>query len=205
MKGMQILVKIAEAHDGVIETKTAQKAGVSRASLSIYNKQGKIRRVALGKYRLTHMEQDLLFFLGSCSKQYVFSHDTALFLHGVVKERPLKPSVTIVSGRTPSSEGKPLTKTFYVKRDLFELGKMETTTELGNPVFVYDLERTVIDMIRSRRRMGEEAVFRSLRAYYHRADKDMKKLFDYADKFHMGGKLCQYWNAISQEMDQKEE
>ena len=75
-------------------------------------------------------------------------------------------------------------------------------TESGTPVFVYDLERTIIDMIRSRRRIGEEAVFQSLRAYYRKTDKDVKKIFHYAEAFKMGVKFCQYWDAILQEMEE---
>ncbi|MBR5815941.1 MAG: hypothetical protein IKY38_00800 [Anaerotignum sp.] len=73
-------------------------------------------------------------------------------------------------------------------------------TEHGNPVFVYDMERTIIDMIRSRRRVGKDMVFQSLRAYNEKPDKDMKKILQYAEAFRMEMKFCGYWNEISQEV-----
>ncbi|MBR6543510.1 MAG: hypothetical protein IKT73_09960 [Anaerotignum sp.] len=200
MKGMQILFKIAEEHDGIIETKVAEKNGVSRATLSTYNRLGKIQRISYGKYSIVEEKEDILHFIGNRSKQYVFSHETALFLHGIITELPVKPSVTIASGKTPSIDVRSLAKIFFIKKELFELGKIEMPTEHGNPVFVYDMERTIIDMIRSRRRVGKDMVFQSLRAYNEKPDKDMKKILQYAEAFRMEMKFCGYWNEISQEV-----
>ena len=44
----------------------------------------------------------------------------------------------------------------HIKPELFDLGRTTSKIPAGNEVLVYDLERTVCDMIRSRNKVGTE-------------------------------------------------
>ena len=71
---------------------------------------------------------------------------------------------------------------FYVSDDIYELGLIEVITPFGNKVRVYDIERCICDIIRSKKRMDIEHLKYSLREYIKRKDKDLVKLSKYADK-----------------------
>ena len=71
---------------------------------------------------------------------------------------------------------------FYVSDDIYELGLTEVKTPFGNMVKVYDIERCICDIIRSKKRMDNEHIKYSLREYIKRKNKDLVKLSKYADK-----------------------
>ena len=71
---------------------------------------------------------------------------------------------------------------FYVPDDIYELGLTEVKTPFGNIVRVYDVERCICDIIRSKKRMDNEHIKYSIREYIKRKDKDHVKLSKYADK-----------------------
>ena len=52
---------------------------------------------------------------------------------------------------------------------------------MGNKVKVYDIERCICDIIRSKNRMDLEHVKFSIKEYIKRKDKDLIKLSKYAD------------------------
>lgn len=63
---------------------------------------------------------------------------------------PLEHTVTASSGCVRSASIKADCKVYYIKPELFELGKAALKTPARNIVPVYDLERTICDVIRNR-------------------------------------------------------
>ena len=53
---------------------------------------------------------------------------------------------------------------------------------MGNKVKVYDVERCICDIIRSKSRMDLELIKHSVKEYIKRKDKDLVKLSLYAEK-----------------------
>ena len=53
---------------------------------------------------------------------------------------------------------------------------------MGNKVKVYDIERCICDIIRSKNRMDLELIKHSVRKYIKRTDQDLVKLSLYAEK-----------------------
>lgn len=201
MSKMDILAVIAGQYGGVIETKVAVKHGVSRATLSMYCKQNKIRRMHTGVYIMPEKEKDEYHSFSQKGKEFVFSHDTALFLNKKLSDEPVRPSVTIPTGITPTVMLSSACDVYYIKRSLFELGKTKVKTVYGNEVFVYDYERTICDMVRSYKRVGEEKVFEAVKVYLADERKNVKKLFAYAEQFHISLRMYKIWNQAKAEME----
>ena len=200
MNRMETLVDISTKNGGVIETKIAVQHGISRATLSMYCKQNKIKRIGYGLYALQEKEKDRYNALSKCSEKFVFSHDTALFLHGISAEEPIRLSITVKSGYTPSVMLSSSCSVYYIKRDLADLGKTKVKTSYGNEVPVYDLERTICDMVRSHKRVGEEKVLKAIKGYISGTDKDVKRLFDYAEQFHISLSLYKFWKQAKMDI-----
>ena len=87
-------------------------------------------------------------------------------------------------------------KIYYIKPELFELGKTFLKTPAGNEVPTYDLERTICDCIRSRSQMGTETFLAALRLYAASPRKDLNKLSSYAKQMRVSNVLRQYLEVL---------
>ena len=196
MDYMSELSVIAKTHGGIIETKTAIKHGISKAMLYKLCKKEVIYRIAQGQYILPDDIQDELLSISKRSEKIIFSHETALFLHGISDRIPFEHTVTAPSGCIPSAAVKSECKVYFIKPELFELGKTVLKTPAGNSVPAYDLERTVCDVIRSRNKLGTETFLSALKMYAVNPKKDLNKLNSYAKKMRVSNVLRQYLEVL---------
>lgn len=193
---MDELKAIAKEHGGIIETKTASAHGVSKAMLSKFCKENKIQRIARGQYVLPDDIQDELLSISKRSDQIIFSHETALFLHGISDRTPFEHTITVPTGSTPSQSLKTECKVYHIKPELFELGRTLLKTPAGNEVPVYDIERTICDIIRSRNKLGTETFLAALKLYAANPKKDLNMLNTYAKKMRVAKVLRQYLEVL---------
>ena len=164
--------------------------------LSKLCKEEKIHRIVRGQYVLTDELQDELLSISMRSKQIIFSHETALFLHGISDRTPFEHTVTAPSGRVPSAAIKSECKVYYIKLELFELGKTTLQTPAGNIVSCYDLERTICDVIRSRNKLGTETFLAALKLYVASPKKNLNKLNTYAKRLRIVNVLRRYLEVL---------
>lgn len=196
MDCMNELASIAKEHGGIVETKIAIAHGISKAMLSKLCKEDKIHRVAQGQYIFPDDMQDELLSISKRTEQLIFSHETALFLHGISDRTPFEHTITVPSNYTPSVVTKAACKIYYIKPELFDMGKTLLKTPAGNEVPAYDLERTVCDMIRSRNKLGTETFLAALKMYAVSPKKDLNKLNTYAKKMRVSNVLRQYLEVL---------
>ena len=196
MDYMAELTAIAKTHGGIIETKIAAQRGISKAMLYKLCKEEKIHRIVKGQYILPDDMQDELLAISNRSERIIFSHETALYLHGISDRTPFEHTVTAPSGCIPSAAIKAECKVYYIKPELFELGKTTLKTPAGNDVTAYDLERTICDVIRSRNKLGTETFFTALKLYAASPKKDLNKLNAYAKKMRVFNVLRQYLEVL---------
>ncbi len=90
----QSLYDVAAAQEGVFTTRQAAAAGYSAPLLAHHQKAGRITRIQRGIYRLVHFppgdHEDLVAAWLWADAVGVFSHQTALSLHGLSDALPAK-------------------------------------------------------------------------------------------------------------------
>ena len=69
-----------------------------------------------------------------------------------------------------------------VSKDIYELGLIEVKTKFGNKVKAYDLERSICDVIKFRKRLDLDMVKYSIKKYLKSNKRNMKKLLEYVEK-----------------------
>ena len=190
------LTAIASEHGGIIEAKIAAQRGISKAMLYKLCKEDKIHRIVKGQYILPDDMQDELLSISKRSDKIIFSHETALFLHGISDRTPFEHTVTAPSGCIPFAAIKSECKVYYIKPELFELGKTTLITPAGNEVQAYDLERTICDVIRSRNKLGTETFLAALKMYAASPKKNLNKLNTYAKQMRVEKVLRQYLEVL---------
>lgn len=171
---------LIKKNNGIVTTRQLLALGVSKTTLANYLRSGFLERASRGVYTLADEFPDEMYALSLRSGSIVFSHETALFLHDMAERAPLKYSVTIPSNRSVSPEFRGSVRCFYINPALADLGLTKRRTLFGNLVPCYNLERTVCDMVRSRNRLETEVVFRALKDFLRREDRNLVKLFQYA-------------------------
>lgn len=196
MDSMQILKIIAAENGGIVETMVASQQGVSRAMLSKLCGDGHIQRIARGQYIFPDDMQDELLGISKRSRQVIFSHETALYLHGISDRTPFEHTVTVPSGSKPASFIRETCKLYYIKPPLFQLGKIMLLTPAGNCVPAYDLERTICDTVRSRNKIGTETFLAALKAYAASSKKNLNLLHSYAKEMGVEGVVRKYLEVL---------
>jgi predicted transcriptional regulator of viral defense system len=90
---------VAAAQEGHFTTQQAAKAGYSPQLLAKYLRNGRVLRVRRGVYRLRHFppgeHEDLVTIWLWSEQAGVFSHDTALVLHGLSDALPARVHLTL--------------------------------------------------------------------------------------------------------------
>jgi predicted transcriptional regulator of viral defense system len=140
--------------------------------------------------------QDELLSISKRSDKIIFSHETALFLHGISDRTPFEHTITAPTNCVPSAAIKAECKVYYIKDELFELGRTILKTPAGNDVPVYDLERTICDVIRSRNKLGTETFLAALKQYAASPKKNLNRLNDYAKQLRVANILRRYLEVL---------
>ncbi len=196
MDYMMELDVIAKEHGGIIETKIAAQHGISKAMLYKLCKEEKIYRIVKGQYIFPDDMQDELLSISKRSGNIIFSHETALYLHGISDRTPFEHTITAPSGCIPSAVIRAECKVYYIKPELFSLGKTMLKSPTGNEIPAYNLERTVCDIIRSRNKIGTETFLAALKLYAASPKKDLNKLNLYAKKLRVFNVLSRYLEVL---------
>ena len=76
------------------------------------------------------------------------------------------------------------------------MGMTVRRTTFGHEVRCYDPERTICDLIRSRSRYSIELVTDAIKAYANSSEKDLNRLSEYAEQFHIMKALKPYLEVL---------
>ncbi len=83
-----------------------------------------------------------------------------------------------------------------IKRKLFKIGMSTAETPFGNVINVYDMERTVCDIIRNRKRVEAQTLKDALTHYSRHSDKHIGRLMQYARLFQVERILNTYLEVL---------
>ena len=197
MNTMKTIDKLLRENNGVLRTADAVNAGLSRTTLGLLAKNGRLERIAQGQYIKPDDVPDELFLLTQRSGKIIFSHETALFLLDMAERTPLTHSLTVPSNYKLSpalSEG---CKIYYVKPELHSLGLCSVRSKMGNNITAYNAERTICDILRSRSRIDGQILATAMKSYTVRKNQDWNKLREYAEVFRVIKLLRQYLEVLT--------
>ena len=83
---------------------------------------------------------------------------------------------------------------FYIKREWYEIGLKEIEDKDGYLIKVYDLERTIIDIIRSYKRFDIKQVKRIINKYLSNENKNIDLLLTYAEEMNIYDDIVKFMN-----------
>lgn len=84
----------------------------------------------------------------------------------------------------------------YVKKDLYELGTTEIKSPQGNLVPVYDVERTICDIIIDREKIDKQIFTEAIKRYFKSKNKNLRRLITYSIQFKIEDEIRKYLEVL---------
>jgi predicted transcriptional regulator of viral defense system len=165
---------------GLITTKDVVAKNQSKADFYNYLKKNNFEQVSRGIYVSKDAWVDPLLIAHMRCPKAVISHDAALHYYGLVDRESSAPTLTIYSGYNTSRLKAAGYKVFFVKKEYLYTGKVEVVDFDGNTIPMYDMERTMCDLVRNRNSFEIQDFNAALKAYARKKEKNLTKLFEYA-------------------------
>lgn len=187
------LIKLS---NGYLYIADAEKLGISKVYIREYVLANNLERVAHGLYKSSDVWTDDLYILTFNNKKAVYSFDTALMLNGLTEREPSEIFVTVTRSYNASHLRSKGIIVNYVKDEWLDLGRTVAKTVYGNEVSVYDMERTICDIIRVRDKKDPQMFAYAIKEYAKSANKNLPRLMKYAKEFGVEVELRQYMEVL---------
>ena len=185
-----------ERNNGYLTTADVVAAGYSKTYLAEYIRQRNMERVAQGVYMSSDVWLDEMYIIHLRNKNAVFSHESALYMHNLIDSEPTAVMLTVPKGYNAKHLKERECRVYYVPTDIFEMGRIEKETNFGNKVYVYDMDRTICDIIRYKDKLEIQTFQTALREYMRSKDKNIHNLMKYAEKMKISDKVRVYTEVM---------
>jgi predicted transcriptional regulator of viral defense system len=180
---------------GFVTAAQITDAGLQRRALSELVSIGRVYRVSRGVYALPETWEDEMYSLQYRFAKGVFSGETALYLHGLTDRTPHFYTLTFPHGYNAASLKKTGAKAKFVIADIYDLGVAEAQSSCGNPLRVYDAERTLCDIVKGGG-CDIQIVNQAMKTYAASKSKDVAKLMSYAERLRVKPKILRYMEVL---------
>jgi len=191
-----VLDCILEQNNGFLKSCEAVAAGISRPYFREYVRRRGLKRVAHGLYMSQDAWEDGMYVIQTRYPQAVFSHETALYLLNLAEREPFRYSITLKAGTNASGLTSQGVKVYKIRESLFYEGIAEAKSPAGQALRVYNPERTICDLIRSRRQIEIQDIQSAFREYVQRKNKNIPLLMRYANALSVEKTVRQYLQVL---------
>ncbi len=192
------IAEILKSNNGILKASDARLVGIDNKELQRLADVGLLERISRGLYiSPADMVDEYLVAQYKCGKG-VYSHETALFFHGLSDRTPLQLMMTIPSGyNTTLLKDKTAYRFFYCKPNIHSLGISTVLSPYGNEIRVYDKERTICDCIKRKDSLDSDLVLTAVKRYMREHGNNFAKLLSYAEILKIRDTVRQYMEVLA--------
>lgn len=194
MENIEILKKFIEKNNGILLSSDVRNLNIHKQYIKLLCDENYIERKEKGVYVKKGKNVNDFFLLQQRYKTGIYSHNTALYLYHLTDRTPLKYDLTFQNNIRVKDE---IVSSHYTKADYFEIGQTELKLQDGTTIKIYDLERTIIDILRDRNKIDLQIFNTAINGYMKRKDKNLVKLSKYAKIFKQENVLKKYMEVLS--------
>jgi len=196
MKKIDILDLKLKENNGFIKTSEVVALNISREYFREYIRKRNLICVARGLYMSSDSWNDDFYVLQVRYPKSIFSHETAQYLFDLAEREPTQYTLTMETGTDSRRLEKEGVKVYKIKKDLFEVGLTTIQSPAGNKLRVYNIERTICDLIRSRSNVEIQELQAAIKGYVRHKEKDYSLLMQYAKLFRVEKIIQQYLEIL---------
>lgn len=190
------IIDLAEKYNGYIVAEEVTANNIPSIYLTKLVDEKRLIRVSRGLYMLPSCFEDDYYRLGIMTKHSVFSLETALYLHNFSDRIPVYYNITVPRNYSGSLLKEKNVKLSYVKQELLDLGAVEIKSPMGQKIRVYDLERTICDIIKFKNKVEPEIFTKALKQYAKSKEKNLNNLVTYAKALNVEKEVRNYLEIL---------
>jgi predicted transcriptional regulator of viral defense system len=185
--------KIIKKNNGIIYASRLKEYDMDRHILKQLVDNKKLERIMHGVYASPDKDINEFWFMSERYKNGIFSHNTALYFYGMTDRTPLKLDMTFPSNNRVTNESLNI---HYIKNENHKLGVTRLKLEDGTEINIYNVERTICDIIRDRNKIDPQIFNNAMNEYIKRKNKNLILLHKYAKIFKIEKILAQYMEVL---------
>lgn len=126
----------------------------------------------------------------------IYSHETALFLHGYSDRTPASFNMTFPRGyHIKKNWDIPILERYAVK-EIYQLGIITMESPAGHKIKVYDLEKSLCDVVRGNETFDIEIVNNAMKRYAKDKNRNLRRLMEYAKLLKVEKKIRNYMEVL---------
>jgi hypothetical protein len=181
---------------GYILAKDAKRYGISYQAFFVLVKEFSLEKAAPGIYVQLSLIPDSLYLFSLPHPSAVYSHSTALYLLGYSTRDPINKEIIVFKGQNPKTYAQEGGKVHFVEAKLLGLGLISAATPQGNCVPSYNLERTLVDLVRSRNKGDPDLAAAAIKNYVKLKERKIPLLLEYAKAFRVEKIINSYLDVL---------
>ncbi len=182
--------------NSIILTKDVTNAGFHRSVLQKFIDENLLIRLERGVYIKPDSFEDEFYILQRKYSKGIYSNETALFLLGYSDRTPFKFNMTFPRGYNSASIKYENIKFRTIVNKLYPIGIIEVDSPYGNKLKVYDIERSICDVLRGSSHTDIQIALDAIKQYARSKDKDINKLMKYASLLRVDNKILTYMEVL---------
>jgi predicted transcriptional regulator of viral defense system len=187
-------MEFIKSHGGYVHMNEMKKNRFSPALVKALREKGILERVKAGLYRPVDIDDipDVSIGFVDVSKAIpdgIIGLISALHYFELTTLNPSSIYLVVPHNKKVPPIEYPPTKIFYFRKRFFEVGIEVIDTPYG-PIKIYNREKTICDMFRYRKKLGEDIALEALKNYISYKQSDFHKLMEFAE-------ICQVKTTIS--------
>ncbi|MFT8811955.1 MAG: type IV toxin-antitoxin system AbiEi family antitoxin domain-containing protein [Liquorilactobacillus satsumensis] len=183
-------------NNGQVTVDDAKKLGLDPHILVDLANSGQLERVDRGVYINPEIFEDDMYILQYRFSRGVFFKDSALFLHHMIDRTPDRYQMNFPLGYHALAIKQYPVKVYRQKSEWHSLGIEEVLTPGQHKVRVYNIERTLCDILRTRDTSDTETIRQAMLAYAQLEQKNISQLIQFADLFNVRDKINAYMEVL---------
>lgn len=172
-------------NNGIIYANRLEEYGITRHDLRNMIAHGLLERLIHGIYISPEKDINEFWLMNEKYKNGIYSHNTALYFYGLTDRTPMKLDMTFPDNNRVNND---YLNVHYIKKDNHKLGLKNIKLNDGSCIQIYDLERTICDIVKYYDRLDKEICNKALIDYFS-GNHNEKNLFLYAKKMGIYEKL----------------
>lgn len=186
MAKKEIIENKLKSCNNYITTKDILDLGIDKKYIPKLLKENYLIKVCHGIYKKPDVFEDDYYVFQLRYPKSIFSYETALYLLNLEDSSSSKFNVTSIRGKAINGDY----DVHFVTEDKFEVGLTVINSPFGNPIRVYNAERTICDLLRNNSDDFDFGYIKKIFiSYFDSGKKDIELLIYYSRIFNVYEKV----------------
>lgn len=188
-----VIYKEFKNRGGVLKTSELNELGLSSRQIKKLVDSGDITRIKRGYYELSDNIYPEEAVIARLFPDAVIFLESALMHYGYTDRIPLAWQIAVDrdSEKSQYKIDYPLIEVFYIEPKLLEIG-LDVIQVEEVEIKIFNRDRTICDVLRYENKLEREVFTNAIKRYIKDPKKNVRNLFEYAEKFNIKNKVQTY-------------